>query len=58
MRPQLLREEDLVQTAKEFRTQIRARAGLRCDWNKASKEMQAWYLLLARRAEGLEEKLQ
>ncbi len=53
-----LSETDLLQTAKELRGQIRRRAGLALDWEKASREMQAWYLLLARRAEGLEERVQ
>lgn len=53
-----LREEDIVQTAKALRMQVRQLAGLQCDWERASNEMRAWYLMLAKRAEGLEEKLQ
>lgn len=53
-----MHEEDLVQTAKELRAGVRKLAGLGLDWEKASREMRAWYMMLAKRAEGLEEKLQ
>jgi hypothetical protein len=53
-----LSESELWQTAKELRAQVRQRAGLATNWEKMSEGMRAWYLLLARRAEGLEEKLQ
>ena len=49
-----LSEEELLKTAKELRTQVRKLAGLECDWEKASPKMKTWYLMLARRAEGLE----
>lgn len=49
-----LSENDLLETAKEIRKQVRARAGLELDWDKASPAMRAWYLMLARRAEGVE----
>ena len=50
-----MRETDLLATAKELRSQIRTRAGLDADWQKATYEMQQFYLMLARRAEGLKE---
>jgi len=53
-----MREEDIVQTAKEIRRDMRRLAGLALDWEKASPAMKAWYLMLAKRAESLEEKLQ
>ncbi len=53
-----MREADLLATAKELRSQIRLRAGLEADWNRATLEMQNFYLMLARRAEGLEAKEQ
>jgi hypothetical protein len=49
-----MREADLLAAAKELRSQIRQRAGLSTDWNKASREMQDFYLMLARRVEGVE----
>ena len=49
-----MREADLLATAKELRSQIRTRCGLDANWNKASLEMQNFYLMLARRVEGLE----
>lgn len=49
-----LSESALLDTAKELRAQIRGRAGLKCDWDKADSSMRAWYMMLARRAEGLE----
>ena len=52
-----MREEDLLATAKELRQQIRSRAGLDgWPWERASKDMQSFYLVLARRIEGLEPK--
>jgi hypothetical protein len=51
-----MREADLLATAKELRNQIRIRCGLDASWNKASVEMQNFYLMLARRIEGLEPK--
>ena len=51
-----MREADLLATAKELRSQIRTRAGLEGGWEKASTEMQSFYLMLARRVEGLEPK--
>lgn len=51
-----MREADLLATAKELRSQIRTRAGLDGSWEKASHEMQQFYLVLARRVEGLEPK--
>ena len=53
-----LSEKDLLDTARELRAQIRARAGLPAAWEKASAAMRDWYLHLARRAEGLEERRQ
>jgi hypothetical protein len=50
----MLREEDVIQTAKEIRRDVRRLAGLELDWEKAGAEMRAWYIMLARRAEGLE----
>ena len=51
-----MREADLLATAKELRSQVRSRAGLEGDWPRASAEMQQFYLMLARRIEGLETK--
>jgi hypothetical protein len=51
-----MRDSDLLATAKELRSQIRQRCNLNADWNKASLEMQNFYLMLARRIEGLEPK--
>jgi hypothetical protein len=51
-----MREADLLATAKELRSQIRQRAGLEAAWERASVEMQNFYLMLARRVEGLEAK--
>jgi hypothetical protein len=51
-----MREEDLLATAKELRSQIRSRCGLDAHWERASKDMQSFYLVLARRIEGLEPK--
>ena len=49
-----MREADLLATAKELRSQIRTRCKLDPSWEKASHEMQQFYLMLARRVEGLE----
>jgi len=49
-----LSEQALLDTAKELRAQVRQQAGLQADWNKITPEMKAWYLMLARRAEGVE----
>jgi hypothetical protein len=51
-----LSERDLLDTARELRAQVRARAGLAADWEQASAAMRDWYLRLARRAEGMEQK--
>ena len=51
-----MKEADLLATAKELRSQIRLRCGLDPDWSKASPDLQQFYLLLARRVEGLETK--
>jgi len=53
-----LSERDLLETARELRSQVRARAGLPAAWEQASESMQNWYVLLAKRAEGLEERKQ
>lgn len=49
---------ELVETAKEIRKMVRGLAGLSEDWEKATSEMQSWYLMLAKRAEGIEEQVQ
>ena len=54
----MLRDADIVATAKELRSMVRKTAGLDTDWDKADAGMKAWYIMLAKRAEGLEEKLQ
>ena len=51
-----LSERDLLDTARELRAQVRARAGLPANWEQASEAMRGWYLMLARRAEGMEQK--
>lgn len=53
-----MREEELVATAKEIYRMIRELARLPVDWNKQPESMKRWYMMLARRAEGLEGKLQ
>ena len=53
-----LSERDLLDTARELRSQVRARAGLSAAWEQASEAMRNWYVLLAKRAEGLEERKQ
>lgn len=52
------REEEIVATAKELHRMVRGLANLPADWAKQSEGMKRWYMMLARRAEGLEEKLQ
>jgi hypothetical protein len=49
-----MKQADLLETAKELRTQVRAKAGLLPLWDDASQSMQDFYLMLARRAEGLD----
>lgn len=39
-------------TAQDLRAYIRKRAGLACDWEKASEDMKAFYREHARRIEG------
>lgn len=52
------REEEIVATAKEIYRLVREVAKLPADWQKQSESMKRWYMMLARRAEGLEGKLQ
>lgn len=55
---QLPKEEEIVATAKEIQRHVRGVANLPCDWNKQSEEMKRWYMMLARRIERLEDKVQ
>lgn len=41
---------DINVLAQEMRYIIRLKAGLSCDWNKASEGMKSWYRKLAQRA--------
>lgn len=47
--------KQIEQSAYKFRQHIRAKAGLKCDWVKASENMKEFYRELARRQLGVEE---
>ena len=48
-----MREADILATAQELRSQIRLRAGLANNWPLISEELRQFYLMLARRTEGV-----
>lgn len=43
-------QNDINVLAQEMRFMIRQKAGLNCDWDKASDGMKEWYRMLAERA--------
>lgn len=46
----MVERNDINVLAQEMRYMIRLKAGLSCDWNKASEDMKNWYRKLAQRA--------
>jgi hypothetical protein len=48
-----LSEKELLVAAQELRAQVRQRAGLSADWERASPGMREWYLMLAKRTDSV-----